>query len=229
MMRRLLALLAAVTLGSTLAYAQVAMPRVVAPKFAGAAPAAVTWSATNHGPNIVLSNGNLTATSSGPSFTPMIGWSDTALSGKKYFEVTIHPSTNNFTGVGVVSTGQSLANGQHIGRSSGSIGLMSNGEVRHGNVVQFTFTTPPVDGDVICVAYDATANIFWVRINNGNWNDNAANNPATGTGGRDVSADVTAPMYMAYSFDFDGSNPDSVTANFGPTFTYTPPSGYTAP
>ena len=50
------------------------------------------------------------------------------------------------------------------------------------------------NGDYCCIACDFTDRIIWFRRNNGNWDNSATDNPATGTGGYSFSA-LTGPFY----------------------------------
>jgi hypothetical protein len=85
--------------------------------------------------------------------------------------------------------------------------------------------SPLNNSDVICMAIDFGNLRAWFRANNGNWNWNASNNPATNVGGIDISAVFTGvAAYPTVGFYING---DAATGNFGASaFTYPVPSGF---
>lgn len=172
-----------------------------------------------------LSNGNFTITQS----TTNQGAGGNSLSfvtsGKVYFEFTVTAS---------------LASGSHIigaiTSAASSFGAAMNGGV---NCIMLTVSTggstlysngsatavgvgPVAVGDVIGFALDLGARKGWVRKNNGNWDNNATHNPATGANGSTLYATVGyAPsMYFGASSGvgsrFDLNSGQSAFANAAP-------------
>lgn len=71
------------------------------------------------------------------------------------------------------------------------------------------------------IAYDLDANLLWVRAAGGEWNNSGSADPATGTGGLDISGRGAAAAHVM------GLMPNNTTASS--TFaTGTAPSGFTA-
>jgi hypothetical protein len=84
------------------------------------------------------------------------------------------------------------------------------------------------NGDRICVAVDPVNSRIWARINNGNWNNSGTANPATNTGGKDITEIVAAGPklyvvtgarfgpYITQTFDFASTS-----------WSYSAPAGFT--
>jgi hypothetical protein len=191
------------------------------------APILTTFATLNGTPSagVVMSNGNLTATHGttgngvGVASTMFLG------SGKFYFEdkLLVAPSVLSQTAGIILSTGTffEMAGGGPNNTSvicgGGNSAIFSN-NVNTGKLLGAT-----VVGDVFGFAIDMTARLGWIRRNNGNWNGDAAANPATGTGGVTISAGNFAP---AVSFS-NTSATDAWTVNFGQAaFAFTAPSGF---
>jgi len=110
----------------------------------------------------------------------------------------------------------------HVQTANGfvSLGLTQLGTASIG---AFTF------GDVVCMAWDMQNKRVWFRKNGGNWNGDAAANPATNTNGADVSAAPNTYYYLWQRNGFSGSSGHGGTirttlADLG----YAVPSGFTS-
>jgi hypothetical protein len=167
--------------------------------------------------NQTLSGGNLVATSSGAG----AALATRRVTGKHYFEATIT------TLAGTPSVGfatQTYVTSAVEGASTTSLAYRPSGIVVVNAVTLATIATY-VQGNRIGVAIDPTLQQVWFRVNNGNWNNNVANDPATGVGGIDYSSmtlNVLIPAIYA-----------SVTATvwtmiFSTPFTDTAPTGFTS-
>lgn len=181
-----------------------------------------TWNPSDKSANITLSGGNLIATWNGSAGGLRSTTSKT--SGKLYFEVTLNTFlTNVYAGLANSSyaltapantanvvlaflTGATiLGNGATLGSTTGSLGA--------GQVGRF--------------AVDLTNRLFWYSVAGGNWNNNVANNPATGVGGISFSY-LTGPFFV-YSGSAAGTSGEQDTVNFGATsFAFAVPSGFSA-
>lgn len=146
-------------------------------------------------------------------------WVDT---GKYYFEAkcSVNVTNNTFIGLSKTLTVSDFASGYNqIGVQLGS----GNSIVIASNA---TFTTLGADSstDEYDFAIDLTNKLLWVRLNNGNWNNNVSANPATGVGGATIEAGAYAPTLF---FASGSTNNDTVALNFGASaFTNTAPSGF---
>jgi hypothetical protein len=171
-----------------------------------------------------LSNGNLTITHGGADADAGARSIASTSTAKKFWEVTVNvigsPSitTNGF--------GNSSANlATYLGANANSVGWAGDGAVYLGADIgpgggALAYTT----GNVLGFAVDFNAELAWLRVNSGNWNNNGSANPATGTGGLDVSG-LNAGPYFACVCVRVGS--DQMTANFGATaYAHTAPSGF---
>jgi hypothetical protein len=158
--------------------------------------------------NITLSGGNLIATSTaGSAGVRGIG---SRSSGKYYWEYSYtFVNTNSF------STGICLATASITGASAVGIAFLSRstGDITvSGTASGFSLGAPVAPGSVVGIAVDFTAKLLWFRIApSGNWNGSGTANPATGTGGADITSISTGPLYPHMM----AGTSDKVTANFG--------------
>jgi hypothetical protein len=95
-----------------------------------------------------------------------------------------------FTGpAGHLKAGDSQNLGEGVG--VGQVGYQSGGAVKITDRQGNSFTLATLDGWTaaarVAFALDLDNALFWIRTGAGNWNNNAANNPATGVGGLDLS------------------------------------------
>jgi hypothetical protein len=168
-----------------------------------------------------LTNGNLTATSSGSAGSGRASPGYSA--GKFYWEFTFVNVSQTTTSAGFGSTGAALPINV---TSAGGTGLGGGGAITVGGVNQGSVGVR-ANGDVIGVAVDLTANLIWYRVAPvGTWNNSGTANPATGVGGLSISA-LTKPLVP--TFYLSTVTGQALTANFGASaFTGAVPSGFTA-
>jgi hypothetical protein len=173
---------------------------------------------------VTLSNGNLTVTNTGTTATNQgaRGFANIArTSGKYYFEVRVDAlpdgtANNRCVGIGTIS-GTYPAMGTNGGDGSILFYTRATSNV-WSNATNLGITVTPYGtvGATICVAADLDNKRIWFRVDNGNWNGNVANNPATNTGG--VAIVHTTPMVPFIVFGGTlGVAGNSLTANFGAT------------
>jgi hypothetical protein len=191
------------------------------------------WNTSDKNAAIVLSNGSLTADASAAGGYAGVRGVTGQTTGKYYFEATypndtrnsVNLSANLFVGIAdgsaILNQPPGFLNQTVIALHGGGTILFWNGSLAMDN---------PVRGDTICVAADLGHGKVWWRVNNGNWNGSALDNPATNTGGLSYLTDVvTAFTPPVYPFWMAGFSEGLVTANFGDLpFLYSPPSGFTA-
>jgi hypothetical protein len=109
---------------------------------------------------------------------------DRVVQGKTYFEAV--PTT--LTGTPQIGiSGWSLWPGTNLATGTTSLGYLPSGAVQTNSVTLATIATW-VQGDRIDCALDPINHLIWFRVNGGNWNNNVANDPATGVGGIDYSS-----------------------------------------
>jgi hypothetical protein len=127
---------------------------------------------------------------------------------------------SNDAGVGICNASMGFADGAYIGSTTNGISWYCGGDVYYNGsaVISIGAWNASV---VLCIAMDGGNKIWW-RNGAGNWNNSGTDNPATNTGGRDVSG--MGDVYPTFCV----RNAGAMTANFGATaFTHTPPSGFT--
>jgi hypothetical protein len=198
----------------------------------------VTWDAANKNAAIALSGGNLTATSSAGANTvnaAVVATQAISPTVKQYFEITLSsPAPSYYFQFGVMNLSGSLAGNVGVGTQGAALcnALISfnSGSSDFVNGVAGSVFFPLFSSGVLRVAVDRANNKIWWAIGGvtytfGTWFDgaSAASDPATNTGGRDISA-VSGTIYPAISSAYTG---DVATANFGATaFAYPPPTGF---
>jgi hypothetical protein len=113
----------------------------------------------------------------------------------------------------------------YLGSNDNSVGIGNNGAVYYGGTTIFTsLPTFGTVGDIIDVAIDGN-NKMWFRVNGGDWNGDNTANPATNSGGLNISSLFGgATLYPAIAL-FGGSGP-SVFSVYDSSI-YGLPSGFT--
>ena len=182
-------------------------------------PSSATWNPADKASGIALSNGNLSATGNGSSVYKNVRATTFKGAGKWYFEWTKTGGIN--AAIGVADASQSFDT-QLSYSASASAGTWDYGEIRANAV---SIGAPGwVVGDVIGVSIDCNARLLWLARNGTSLH---GGNPATGTGGLDVSglAGAVYPMFGTHSVSGDGAG----TVNFGTSaFAYPVPAGFSA-
>ncbi len=164
--------------------------------------------------------------------------------GKYYVETTIGDMSNaHRCNIGLWQTGIYAFNGAvELGTSGNyTCAFYNNGIAQCGFVTGASFGNQAglaswAINDIIAVAIDVTNGLIWINRNNGGWQGESgggfgsigAADPAAGTGGLPMGAGLTATSCnFALGFQPFGVS-QYMTANFGPSFTYTKPTGFSA-
>jgi hypothetical protein len=180
----------------------------------------------NTAAGIALSNGNLTARATGTNLLGQVSRTIASASANSYyaeFSIDFKPAAN--LGVGLINATQALT-GKFLGDTgNNSVGYYSSsGVYRNGSAVGNA--TAFAQGATLSMAWNETSKKVWFRSNCGNWNNDVIGNqnPATGTGGFDISA-ITGAVFPAIDLEDTG---DQITINPGNTgqFNCTVPAGY---
>lgn len=169
-------------------------------------------------------NQNLTAGGTVSSLASQVNYNRST--GKYYVEFIADRQSGTTYAVGIVNTSIFPYN---VGADNNGISYVANsGIVRRNNATQATYSTWTT-GDVISMAVDLDNNRIWFRKNGGDWNGSSSNDPATNTGGVDISA-LGKPLRPVWAVSGGpASGTDSVTGKFGYYhFSYAVPSGFTA-
>ena len=195
-----------------------------------AAAVGSTLNESDKAAGITLSNGNLTATATGGTGSSrLLVRATTSKSSGKWvfaFDPTAVGAATGEYAVGVAAAGASLTN--YLGNDNNSIGAFANGQIWRGGVQRLAanaVTDYSAAASEVMIAVDLDNHTFWVREGAGNWNNNGSADPATNTGGIDISA---LPTTLFPTVQFWTAN-DAGTINFGAiAFTNAAPSGFTA-
>jgi hypothetical protein len=158
------------------------------------------------GDYIVLSNNNRTVTATTEITETQgttVATNGAILTGqKKIFSMTIDTWApyNNFTGFGIVNKNSNV--NTYAGGENTSIGVYDGGDVYINDEQTITLDINfASDNSVVDVAVDRVNNLLWIRVNDGYWNGNETDDPATAVGGIDISfiSGTVYPAAMPYS------------------------------
>lgn len=188
---------------------------------AASPPNGVAWNPVDKTAAINLTNSNLkmVMTASAPA---AVRATQVRAAGKWYFEILFPVIAGSDAGGGFAGPGGTLATMIDIG--TGFIQYRS-GNVYFNNAVQFSNGVMSGGGVLKC-AYDGTARLAWLKFESGNWNNNATFDPATGVGGKDVSALDGSGFYPLVG---SNNSADTAIGRFkAADFTGSALSGYTA-
>jgi hypothetical protein len=175
-----------------------------------------TWNPADKDMTIGLSNGNLTFALDADGYfgTRSVA---SASTGKKYWELTATtiavPGLLFGIGEGIVNKDFPTANvGFNLGSTLDGIGWYGD-----GRIILLNANIPSIQGwqqgDVLSFALDLDNKKIWFRTNNNVvWNNKPGDDPATNTGGIDIST-LNAGPYFAFGQGY--RTRDTFTANFG--------------
>lgn len=142
--------------------------------------------------------------------------------GKHYSEYVITTLAGT-VGVGALTSTFNANSANALGFDNNGFAYRSNGVVVLNNVTISTLVAYN-QGDRVDMAVDPLNYLVWFRVNGGNWNNNAANDPAAGVGGIDFSSMAKARLYPGVGFSATGGRIDG---HFKTTdFVGTAPTGY---
>lgn len=181
---------------------------------------ATTYNPADQNAAVTLSGGNLIATGNSGSNGGVRGTTSHA-TGKvmlSYTNVNLSGNSLDYVGVGIAADTLGLASGAQI-----QVILIDSGTAFTGDGSGAStfpdFATLPTNCTVdLCL--DLGAQLFWFRINGGNWNGSPTADPATGTLGHAIRAPGTFLPYVRVTTA-------TSTATLNPT-PASPPVGFTA-
>ena len=169
------------------------------------APAPDAWNNTDKSADITLSNNDKTATTAEAialgirSTTKRVN----GTAGKYYAEFLCTQFSGNAT-VGIQATSATI--NSPVAAVCALGGATFN--IRVNDVASSYGVGQIVTGDLVCIAWDAGAELIWFKRNTGLWNNNASANPATGVNGVNMSVLANTD----HALWFKGNNlGDSVT------------------
>lgn len=170
----------------------------------------------NKGPDINVSGGNTIA----QIITNTLGWQSirsnvSKTTGKYYFEAMLS-GTN--IGAGVCDGTQAMTN--FLGSTSHSVGYLQGSIYLNGGSAK---AMPGNANSTIKVAVDVGGRLFWAAITGQNWNNDGTANPATGTGGIDIST-LTGALFIGLSL-YDNGSQNTLNTGQNP-YQNTPPTGF---
>jgi hypothetical protein len=192
---------------------------------------ASTWSTTDKSASLTLTGSNLIATAGAANVN--VRGKDPKRVGKYYIEYTSTTTQNNANIFGFGSARTPFGTLLNVASSIGP-------QATIGGIVAYDVFGIQINGlgsigaittsSLICCAIDLDKRLSWFRLGAaGNWNGNAANNPATGVGGSDLGPVGLGQGIDCYPFLLLAGSANSITANFGGSaFTGAVPAGFTS-
>lgn len=193
---------------------------IVAAASSGGGP--TTLNPSDKAASVTLSGGNLVMTTSAAGSVRSIA---SYSNGKKYCEVLFGSTAINAYdhAVGAANSSASLTAGPGSPDTNSIAYYNGDTNIYAGGASAGNTGLTAVAGDLVSQALDLDNDRIWIRLNGGNWNNSSANDPATNTGGIDVSA-VAKPWF---ALGYGAVNNSVNSFNFGSSaYAYTPPSGF---
>lgn len=140
-------------------------------------PIGLTWNPNKLGTNNTLSNNNQTITNTGAN-TSVLGTNYFTGPNKFMFTIRVNQAINGVIGIG----NDDMNLESYVGSSdSKSAGFDSSGNFLYGGGIQVSsLPTWGVVNDIVDIAIDLVNKVAWIRVNEGNWNNNVSEDPATG-------------------------------------------------
>lgn len=189
---------------------------------------AITWNPADKNASVTLSGGNLTASAT-PASTGVGALNARATAavgdGKWAFQAVYSSiNDNEYDAIGLCNASASL--NDNLGNNTHGIGFYLYGYM-YGNTVLTSGLTQANVGDTITIAWSKSGStvLVWVRVNAGNWNNNASANPATGAGGLSVGNYLYGDLYACFGVGIASTGgTTTATADFDGPFTL--PSGF---
>lgn len=178
---------------------------------------------------VTLSGGDLIATttgSAGEGRTTFVTGSHST--GKYHIEATLTTSAGATGGCGFGFANSTLApdDGHFLGETgSGAFGMYDDGSL-YGDPIGGTtnFATTFDDGTTVVWEINLDTKHAWVKWGSQDWNHNPSADPATDTGGRDISNLGDVPLWAVVEGETTG---DIWTLNAGSSaYAFTPTAGF---
>ena len=174
---------------------------------------------SNKGGDINLSNNNQTAYQQFGYQQSVLGVNQIKSTDKIMFSVLVslaQPATlpdSHFIGIGYQNMNyQGNPYGAFPGNDGLSMGYRSDGTIWYDGTQYASGFETWGDDDVIDIAINNSSNAMWVRVNNGNWNNNPSDNPATGSGGVEI---IGGPFYPVLCPGYEGTMTIQNNAAYG--------------
>lgn len=191
----------------------------------GVTSAPTTLNPSDKSAQITLSGGNLIMTGSAGASTDNVRSVASYSTGKFFCSMISGAVATSYAhAIGLANASASLTAGpgspdtNSIALYDGDPAVYAGGSSAGSSGINYTGAL----NDVVDMAVDIGAGLIWFRLNGGNWNNNGANDPATGVGGINISA-VSKPWFVLGQSGANAVN----TFNFGATaYTFAAPSGY---
>jgi hypothetical protein len=164
-----------------------------------------TWNPSDKNANITLSSSNSVATNTAFSWHAVRAVAGKS-SGKWAFRVTPTIGVTPEVNIGIGTSSAALSGGA-IGTDNNAYGYAGgNGSIYKNGAILATYQAY-ASGQTVDVCADLDNNRLWVRRAGGNWNNSGTADPATNTGGLDISAlaGTKYPIWNGYNTSDDAT------------------------
>ncbi len=155
------------------------------------------------GPTMTFGNNNLTVTATAaittvPNSATLLATQAINPGDRVVFTVRqdVYAPDADYTGIGVGTIDTNLWN--YVGQDTSGFSFWDDGVYNAGGTASGASPTFQSNGDRLDVAVARDTNLIWLRVNGGYWNNDPAADPATDTGGVDISY-MVGTIYPALS------------------------------
>jgi len=196
------------------------------------------WNPSDIGTALILSNADRTVTAGAATYGRSVRGTQSRSTGKRVVEIESVLNASNYPWFGLATSSARLEDyPTEPGDTLNFLGMYLNSTnfyyVDGGgqqNIGTVGFTTGANNEAIFTMAVDLDAELIWVSVSGGDWNNSGAADPATGTGGWDYSGASFGPLFPYAGGDENtGPTYDSWLLNTGQTaFAKTIPSGFSA-
>lgn len=176
-----------------------------------------------------FTNGNRTVENLDAGFSGTWGFARSTHGSRRpfYYEFLISSATTaNVETMVLLPPGRDIANSMSVAPNRGIV-IGGGGSYYSDNLSVYSSFGTTANGDRVCVAVNQVSMLLWARVNGGNWNNSGTDNPATNTGGINISSMISPQdneLWVSAQSHFPGA---IVTVYFDRNeWAQTPPAGY---
>ena len=152
----------------------------------------------------------------------------TSSSAKIMYSINVSQTSGlaGYCGVGLANYSENLWD--YVGSGNNSVGYFDDGQVYINGSTEATYASFN-EGGLVDIAVDFDSGFAWFRVDGGNWNGGGSADPATGTGGFDITGLFSQglPISIAASPYYNAGTATGDIISVATTSYYTVPAGYT--
>jgi hypothetical protein len=153
---------------------------------------AFTWSSIYKGDYISLNESDRGANQTSTYLQSALCDSIIKSDSKVLFSIEVTGLGQHLVGIGTRSMNYNGDLNGYPGYDQFSMGYANNGNLWYNSQVYLGGLESWGEGDVVDICINNNISAMWVRVNNGNWNNDPAQDPSTNSGGIEI---INAPFY----------------------------------